>query len=116
VYDLKIFRNRGIIKKPDINHITFEDRSNNFSDSTRNLKRKAPVDLPNPCYIGIHAAIVGILNMSGAGKFFDELLDNYKEDRDKVSSVRCWPELEKLMEKRFLTNAVTEAFQLASVY
>ncbi|KAF5319243.1 hypothetical protein D9619_008706 [Psilocybe cf. subviscida] len=113
-YDLKVFRDRGIMKKP--NRITFEDRSNDFSDSTRNLKRNAPVDLPNPHYIEIHAAIAGILHMSGTGKFFDELLNNNKEDRDKVSPVRCWTELEKLMEERLLRDSIIESFQLATVY
>ena len=30
------------------------------------------VDLPNPHFITIHAAIAGILVMSGAGRFFDK--------------------------------------------
>lgn len=72
MYDLKILRNRGILKKPDTNRIFFKDRSNDFSDSPGNLKMKTPVDLPNAHFIAIHAAIAGILNMSDAGKFFDE--------------------------------------------
>ncbi|KDR73280.1 hypothetical protein GALMADRAFT_142402 [Galerina marginata CBS 339.88] len=116
VYDLIIFRDLGIFKKPDNNRITFEDHSNDFSDSTRKLKRKAPVDLPNPHYIQIHAAIAGILNMSGAGRFFDELLDKYKDDEDRVSAVRCWPELETLMEEQLLREAVTESLRMAKVH
>ena len=33
--------------------------------------------------------------MSGAGRFFDELLDKYKDDDGKVSAIRSWPELEE---------------------
>ncbi|KAF5319241.1 hypothetical protein D9619_008704 [Psilocybe cf. subviscida] len=110
VYDLKILRNRGILKKPDTNRIFFKDRSNDFSDSPGNLKMKTPVDLPNAHFIAIHAAIAGILNMSDAGKFFDEFLDN-REDRDQASPVRCWPELEKLIEERLLREAIIELFQ-----
>ena len=33
--------------------------------------------------------------MSGAGRFFDELLDKYKDDEGEVPPVRSWPELEK---------------------
>ncbi|KAF5325234.1 hypothetical protein D9619_009581 [Psilocybe cf. subviscida] len=116
VYDLEVLRPQSLPKKPEFSRITFEDRSKNFSDPTRNLRRKHPIDLPNARYIEIHAAIAGILHMSGAGKFFDELLDNDKEDRDKVSGVRCWPELEKLMEERSLRDSLTESFQLARVH
>ncbi|KXN86445.1 hypothetical protein AN958_10101, partial [Leucoagaricus sp. SymC.cos] len=96
--------------------ITFKDHSNDFSDTTGKLKRKAPVDLPNPRYIEIHAAIAGILHMSGAGKFFDELLGKYKEDEDKVSPVRSWPELEILMGEQLLGETIIESFLSAEVH
>jgi hypothetical protein len=32
-----------------------------------------------PSYIEIHAALAGIFNTSGAGRFFDELLDKIDE-------------------------------------
>ena len=96
---------------PDDNQVTLEDHSNDFSDSTRDSKRKVRVDLPNARYIEIHAAIAGILHMSGAGKFFDELLDNYKENLDRLSSVRCWPELEELMERQIIRDSVIELFR-----
>ncbi|EDR06274.1 uncharacterized protein LACBIDRAFT_328943 [Laccaria bicolor S238N-H82] len=57
--------------------ITFEDHSGDFiSGSSR--KRPRSIPLPNPHYLAIHAAIAGILHMSGAGKFFNELLKEYK--------------------------------------
>jgi hypothetical protein len=90
-------------------HVTFEDHGNDFSSSANKLKRSAPIDLPNPRYIEIHAAIAGILNMSGAGKFFDELLRKY--DEDKVAAVRSWPEFEALMEAEILREYVFQAFQ-----
>ncbi|KXN89303.1 hypothetical protein AN958_05807, partial [Leucoagaricus sp. SymC.cos] len=95
--------------------ISFEDHSNDFlSDSTR--KRNPPVDLPNPQHIAIHAAIAGILNMSGAGRFFDELLNKYKDDEGNVPAVRSWPELETLMEAELLSESVTNQFELVKVH
>jgi hypothetical protein len=114
VYDLKIFKNVGIVHKPENNRITFEDHSNDFlSDSTR--KRNPPVDLPNPHYIAIHAAIAGILHMSGAGRFFDELLEKYKDDEGNVPAVRSWPELETLMGEELVRESVTEVFKLVHI-
>ena len=72
--------------------------------------------MPNARYIEIHAAIPEILNMSGASIFFDELLDKDNKDREKVSRVRCWPELEKLIEGRSLADSIAEALRPARVY
>jgi len=54
--------------------------------------------------------------MSGAGRFFDELLDRYKDDEGKVPPVRCWPELEKVMEEEILRESVTESLRSVKVY
>ncbi|PPQ93558.1 hypothetical protein CVT25_005581 [Psilocybe cyanescens] len=114
VYDLKVFTGGGILKKPENNRITFRDRSNDFpSSSTRKMNRS--IDLPNPLYIHIHATIAGVLNMSGAGKFFDELLDIYKDDKGNVPPVRSWPELEDVMEKQLLKETITKQFELVKV-
>ncbi|KAF8076873.1 hypothetical protein FPV67DRAFT_436472, partial [Lyophyllum atratum] len=97
VYDLKIFKDRGIMHKPENNRVSFKDHSTGFlPDSTRKRNARA-VDLPDPHNIAIHAAIAGVLNMSGAGRFFDELLDKFKDDEGSVPDVRSWPELETLM-------------------
>jgi len=115
VYALKVFKPIGLLRKPGDNCITFRDHSNDFnSGSTR--KRNRTVALPNPHYIGIHAAIAGVLNMSGAGRFFDELLDKYKDDEGEVPPVRCWPELEKVMEEELLKESVTESLRSVRVY
>jgi len=115
VYDLKIFKDAGILRKPENNRISFEDHSNDFlSDST--CKRNPPVDLPDPRHIAIHAAIAGILHMSGAGRFFDELLEKYKDDEGNVPAVRSWPELETLMGEELMRESVTKGFQLVKVY
>ena len=55
------------------------DQSTNFTVPANNRKRARSISLPDPEFIRIHAAITGILNMSGAGKFFDELLDKYRD-------------------------------------
>jgi hypothetical protein len=115
VYDLKIFKDEGILRKPQNNRISFEDHSNDFlSDCTR--KRNPPVDLPDPHHIAIHAAIAGVLNMSGAGRFFDELLDKYKDDEGNVPAVRSWPELETLMGEELASESVTKVFQSVKVH
>lgn len=80
---LKVFKTIGLLRRPENNLVTFRDHSDDFnSDSSR--KRKRPVSLPNPDYIAIHTTIAGVLNMSGAGRFFDELLDKYKDDEGEV--------------------------------
>jgi hypothetical protein len=115
VYDLKIFKDKGIFRKPQNNRISFEDYSNDFlSGSTR--KRNPPVDLPDPHHIAIHAAIAEVLNLSGAGRFFDELLAKYKDDEGKVPAVRSWAELEALMEEELVRDSVTKMFQSVKVY
>ena len=96
VYTLKIFKGR-LWRMPKDNLVIFRDHSNDFSSepSGSNRKRKRPIPLPSPKYISIHATLAGIMNMSGAGRFFDELLDKYKDDEGEVPPVRSWPELEK---------------------
>jgi len=111
VYDLKFFKGNSIARKPENNRISFKDRSSDFSTATTHKKNHS-VPLPNPHYIAIHAAIAGILNMSGAGKFFDELLDPYRDYEGNVPAVRSWPELETLMEKHLIRESIIKAFQL----
>ena len=85
MYTLKLF-NARLLRMPKNDLVTFRDHSNDFnsesSDSHR--KRKCPVALPNPLYISIHATLAWVLNMSGAGRFFDELLDKYKDGEGNV--------------------------------
>lgn len=115
MYDLKIFKDEGILRKPENNCISFEDHSNDFLlDST--CKRNPPVDLPDPQHIAIYAAIAGILNMSGAGKFFDELLDKYKDDEGNVPAVQSWLELEMLMGEELVSESLTKGFQSVKVH
>ena len=54
--------------------------------------------------------------MSGAGRFFDELLDNYKDDEGNVPPVRSWPELEKVMQQDMLRESVAESLQSLKVF
>ena len=56
--------------------------------------------------------------MSGAGRFFDELLDKYKDDEGNVPPVRSWPELEKVMEEKLLkdSTSIAESFRSVKVY
>jgi len=107
VYDLKILKNQGLIRKPQDNLVIFVDHS---EGPTR--KRGRPIDLPNPNYIAIHAAIAEVLNMSGAGRFFDELLDKFKDAEGKVPAVRSWPDLEGLI----LRENVARLFQSVKVH
>jgi hypothetical protein len=72
MYTVKIFEEEGILNAPSV--VIFKDCSNDFNPPS-NRKRNGPISLPNPDYIKIHAAIADILNVSGAGIFFDELLN-----------------------------------------
>jgi len=113
VYDLKIFKDQGLLSKPANNRVTFVDHSNDFPSGS-NHKSNRTFDLPNPQCIAIHAAIAGVLNMSGAGRFFDELLDKYK-DAEGIPAVRSWPELETLMGAEILSECLTQVFQSTKV-
>ena len=86
-----------------------------FFSSGSNRKIKRPIPLPNPDYIAIHATIAEILNMSGAGRFFDELLEKCKDDEGNVPPVR-WLELEKMMEEEVLRESVVESLRSVKVY
>jgi hypothetical protein len=72
--------------------------------------------MPDPHHIAIHAAIAGVLNMSGAGRFFDELLSKYKDDEGNVPAVRSWSELEALMGEVLVSEAITEGLQSVRVH
>ncbi|KAK7690767.1 hypothetical protein QCA50_005866 [Cerrena zonata] len=77
--------------------VIFRDRSADLLElGGASRKRDRTHDLPNPHFIAIHAAIAGILHMSGAGKFFDELLDKYGGDDDSAPLLR-WEEFELYM-------------------
>ena len=114
MYTLKLFNVR-LLRMPKNNLVTFRDHSDDFNSGS-SRKRKRPIALPNPLYISIHATLAGILNMSGAGKFFDELLDKYKDDEGNVPPVRSWPELEKIMEEEMLRESVAESLRSVKVY
>ncbi|TFY74419.1 hypothetical protein EWM64_g9594 [Hericium alpestre] len=116
-YTTKIFRNIGnILMKPEGTPVVFRDHSDDFTPGSTRTRKKRPISLPDPHYIAIHAAIAEILHMSGAGKFFDKVLDRYRDEEDKVPLVRCWPELERLMEEEQLRESVMESFQSVRVH
>ena len=112
---MKVFANVGIMRLPPDGLITFRDRGNNFSPSSISRKRNRDIPLPNPRYLAIHAAIAGILHTSTAGKFIDELLDQYKDVEGKVPPVQSWSELERLMEEGVLRDSV-ESMNLVGVH
>lgn len=77
--------------------IEFKDHSEEFQTGQEKSLCKMPreVSLPDPRYIKIHAAIAGILHMSGANRFFDELLNKFGDD---ALAVRSWEEFDKVVE------------------
>ncbi len=80
--------------------VTFQDHSTESADelessgpssATRRSTRQNNIEcqpqliaLPNPKYFRIHNAIAGVLHMSGAGGFLDEIIKEY--DRSGGSS------------------------------
>lgn len=90
--------------------IHFKDHINDFSDDPASTNNQRVISLPNPHRIAIHSAIAEILHTSGAGRFFDELLKEYRS-RDERYAVRSWSELETLMEKDLLRESVISMFQ-----
>ncbi|KAF5378070.1 hypothetical protein D9615_007499 [Tricholomella constricta] len=83
----------------DSKFVEFKDHSEEFrADKGESLrKRGREIPLPNPCYLRIHAAVAGILNMSGAGKFFDELLKKFGRQKG-CSAVRSWEGFDRVIE------------------
>ena len=86
MYSVKIFKTVGILHAPAF--VSFSDHSNEFNSGST----------------------------SGTGKFFDELLDKYKNDEGKVPPVQSWPELENLMVEEELRESVAESLKLVQVH
>jgi hypothetical protein len=84
--------------KTDQDPVVFVDRSSDFTVPADKRKRVRSISLPDPEFIRIHAAIAGILNMSGAGKFFDELLDKYRDCGGSAPSP-SWNDLQSVSEE-----------------
>lgn len=72
--------------------VLFADMSAQFSHPNTTNHHRA-LDVPNPQFLAIHAAIGGILQMSGASAFFDRLLDDYSYE-DSMPVIR-WEDLER---------------------
>ncbi|RDB17618.1 hypothetical protein Hypma_001069 [Hypsizygus marmoreus] len=88
-YTVKIFdeykHSISGLTKGQVKVVEFYDHSDEFrtaEERSSPLKRSLEVPLPSPHYISVHAAIAGVLHMSGAGKFLDELLDKFDPDRN----------------------------------
>ncbi|TFK61898.1 hypothetical protein BDN72DRAFT_903699 [Pluteus cervinus] len=113
-YSVFVYQDQGILRKPEGDLITFTDRSGNYTPFSNQPDHKG-VALPNPHYLAIHAAIAGVLNMSGAGKFLEEVLDHYKDGGGNLPAVRCFPELEKLMVEEELREILTTTLQSVKV-
>ncbi|KAJ3515069.1 hypothetical protein NLJ89_g1988 [Agrocybe chaxingu] len=103
---------RGNVQIAPDEPVRFRDRSDEFqqkkrkkfndedgaqpSTSTRSgsgPQDSAKYELPSKTFIAIHAAIAGVMHMSGAGKFFDELLSKFDKNDKKLPPASCWDEL-----------------------
>ncbi|KAF8157156.1 hypothetical protein B0H34DRAFT_712505, partial [Crassisporium funariophilum] len=100
VYDLKKFEPQLLI--PENVRVSFEDHTDDFRSNPD--KRERAVDLPEPHYFAIHAAIAQVLHYTEAGQFIDGLLSNYQDE-----DVQNFSELEAVIGEELLTEAVTEA-------
>jgi hypothetical protein len=68
------------------------DEEIHSSDSQNVDRLFRGIDLPDPHFLSIHAGIAGILNTSGAGVFFDRLLEEFAY-RDGVPVICSWEHL-----------------------
>ncbi|KAJ3504410.1 hypothetical protein NLJ89_g7949 [Agrocybe chaxingu] len=120
---------RGLAHVAPDELVRFKDRSDEFqqkrrkklndedgaqpSSSTRSgsgPQGSSQYELPSKTFIAIHAAVAGVLNMSGAGKFFDELLSKFDKDDKKNPPARCWDDLEVKALNSHLSESVHEMF------
>jgi len=89
------------------NPVVFVDKTPNARADPR--KRARTLALPDQDFIRIHAAIAGILHASGAGKFFDELLDQYRDPKAPTPLLR-WADLERVAEEQEVRESLHSAF------
>ncbi|KAF8879917.1 hypothetical protein BD779DRAFT_1676133 [Infundibulicybe gibba] len=84
--------------------IEFGDRSAEFQAGQpepvgkHSCEERHEIPVPDPRYLRIHAAIAGVLHMSGAGKFFYEIVREWYEDEEGFSAVQSWEELERVVD------------------
>jgi len=95
--------------KTDTDPVVFIDQSSKFVNPADRRKRARTISLPDPEFIRVHAAVTGILNMSGAGKFFDELLDKYR-DCGGSAPVPHWGDLERVQEEWKIGQDIRASF------
>jgi hypothetical protein len=99
---VKIYQSAHGIPGLDGKEIEFKDHSGDFPRENGYVYHD--VALPNPLYLKIHAAICGVLHMSGAGKFLDEVLQRFNPDGGSSSvlsqdgSVLPWDDLERSLQ------------------
>ena len=87
--------------------VVFVDRSAKARADPR--KRARSLALPDSDFIRIHAAIAGIMHSSGAGRFFDELLDKYRDPKGPTPLLR-WADLERAAEEQEVRESLHSAF------
>ncbi|TFK60525.1 hypothetical protein BDN72DRAFT_965648, partial [Pluteus cervinus] len=96
--------------------VQIEDIVVEFKDHREELARlngkpmPPAIPLPDPLFFKIHAAIAGILHMSGAGKFLDELFTKFDRDRDSTS-VLSFDEVVDEVVRRSEANQFGEEFR-----
>lgn len=80
---------RGDASQPVLIH--FKDHSNQPNH----------INIPDPCFLAIHAAVAGVLNMSGASRFFDDLLDQFPPP-SRFTSPISWTDMQDLVQAQML--------------
>ncbi|TFK36594.1 hypothetical protein BDQ12DRAFT_245809 [Crucibulum laeve] len=109
VYTMKSITRKGLIRLPKDNLVTFIDHSSEFSSLDLTQKSTHPVPLPNSLYIAIHATVAQVLDISGAGNFFDELLDQCRDGEGNIPLVLSWSAFEKVMSEEAMRESIFEA-------
>jgi hypothetical protein len=99
---VKIYQSTHGIPGFDGKEIEFKDHSGEFPHENGYVYDH--VALPNPLYLKIHAAVCGVLHMSGTGKFLEEVLQKFiREDGSSAvhsldGSVLPWDDLERSLQ------------------
>ena len=97
----------GLIGMDRTKEIELKDHSGEFQLEKESSSRKRPwsLALPNPHYLAIHAGIAGVLHMSGAGKFLDELLERFGGG-DGSLPIHSWEELDRAVEVNYVEKSL----------
>ncbi|THH32739.1 hypothetical protein EUX98_g1429 [Antrodiella citrinella] len=111
-YKIEYFNNeaikRALRKSFDEGRLVDTPVTLNYHDPTSTAGMD---DLPNPLFIELHATIARIFRMSGAGKFFENLLSQYPPTGNSILA-STWADMERQIKLHDLSSQIKAGLDL----